>query len=82
MVPYTQIDPNAGVSSAFKQVGLGWAEVIIAIAGVAGITSVLLVMMLSGPRVFLAMARDGLRAARASSATCTRASGRRGRARS
>ncbi len=26
----------------------------------AGITSVLLVMMLSGPRVFLAMARDGL----------------------
>ncbi|MFO0929206.1 MAG: amino acid permease [Gemmataceae bacterium] len=36
------------------------AEAIIATAGVAGITSVLLVMMLSGPRVFLAMARDGL----------------------
>jgi APA family basic amino acid/polyamine antiporter len=33
---------------------------IIALAGVAGITSVLLVMMLSAPRVFLAMARDGL----------------------
>ena len=46
--------------SAFGSVGLGWAEVIIAIAGVAGITSVLLVMMLSGPRVFLAMARDGM----------------------
>ena len=60
MVSYTRIDPNAGVSSAFKEVGLGWAEVIISIAGVAGITSVLLVMMLSGPRVFLAMARDGL----------------------
>ena len=60
MVPYTQIDPNAGVSSAFKAAGLAWAEVIISIAGVAGITSVLLVMMLSGPRVFLAMARDGL----------------------
>jgi APA family basic amino acid/polyamine antiporter len=39
---------------------MGWAEGIIAVAGVAGITSVLLVMMLSGPRVFLAMARDGL----------------------
>ena len=37
-----------------------WAEVIIAAAGVAGITSVLLVMMLSALRVFLAMARDGL----------------------
>jgi APA family basic amino acid/polyamine antiporter len=60
MVPYDQIDPAAGVSDAFKQNGLDVAEVIIAIAGVAGITSVLLVMMLSGPRVFLAMARDGL----------------------
>jgi APA family basic amino acid/polyamine antiporter len=60
MVPYTQIDTGAGVSDAFKKVGLPWAEVIIAIAGVAGITSVLLVMMLSGPRAFLAMARDGM----------------------
>ncbi|HEV3119099.1 MAG TPA: amino acid permease, partial [Gemmataceae bacterium] len=60
MVKYDQIDANAGVSEAFKQKGLGWAEFIIAAAGVAGITSVLLVMMLSAPRVFLAMARDGL----------------------
>lgn len=60
MVPYTQIDPKAGVSDAFSKVGLGWAEGIIAVAGVAGITSVLLVNILSAPRVFLAMARDGL----------------------
>ncbi len=60
MVKYNQLDINAPVSLAFKQKGLGWAEGIIALAGVAGITSVLLVMMLSGPRVFLAMARDGL----------------------
>jgi APA family basic amino acid/polyamine antiporter len=60
MVKYDKIDVNAGVSSAFEQIGLGWAEIIIATAGVAGITSVLLVMMLSAPRVFLAMARDGL----------------------
>lgn len=60
MVPYHMIDPNAGVSSAFEHAGLPWAEIIIATAGVAGITSVLLVMMLSAPRVFLAMARDGL----------------------
>jgi basic amino acid/polyamine antiporter, APA family len=60
MVPYSQLDPNAGVSSAFKSAGLPWAEFIIASAGVAGITSVLLVMMLSAPRVFMAMARDGL----------------------
>jgi APA family basic amino acid/polyamine antiporter len=60
MVKYDQIDINAPVSQAFKHVGIGWAEAIIAVAGVAGITSVMLVMMLSAPRVFLAMARDGL----------------------
>jgi APA family basic amino acid/polyamine antiporter len=60
MVKYDQLDINAPVSRAFQQRGVGWAEGLIAAAGVAGITSVLLVMMLSGPRVFLAMARDGL----------------------
>jgi len=60
MVKYDQLDIAAPVSRAFQQKGIGWAEGLIATAGVAGITSVLLVMMLSGPRVFLAMARDGL----------------------
>jgi len=60
MVRYNELDIAAPVSDAFRQKGLGWAEGLIAAAGVAGITSVLLVMMLSGPRVFLAMARDGL----------------------
>lgn len=60
MVKYNEIDVNAGVSVAFEQKGLKVAQFIIAAAGVAGITSVLLVMMLSAPRVFLAMARDGL----------------------
>jgi amino acid transporter len=60
MVDYREISKSAGVADAFKSVGLGWARFIIAMAGVAGITSVLLVMMLSAPRVFLAMARDGL----------------------
>jgi APA family basic amino acid/polyamine antiporter len=60
MVRYDEIDVNAPISRAFAQQGIGWAEGLIAVAGVAGITSVLLVMMLSGPRVFLAMARDGL----------------------
>jgi APA family basic amino acid/polyamine antiporter len=58
MVHYEKLSVDAGVSDAFKQSGLPWAEFIIAAAGVAGITSVLLVLMLSAPRVFLAMARD------------------------
>jgi APA family basic amino acid/polyamine antiporter len=60
MVPYNMIDKNAPVSQAFKQVGLGWAQFIISLGALAGITSVLVVMMLSMPRVLLAIARDGL----------------------
>jgi len=60
MVRYDQINIDAPVSDAFGQVGLPWARVLISIGAVAGITSVLLVMMLSQPRIFLAMARDGL----------------------
>jgi APA family basic amino acid/polyamine antiporter len=60
MVKYDMLSVDAGVSDAFKQAGLPWAEFIIAAAGVAGITSVLLVLTLSAPRVLLAMARDGM----------------------
>jgi basic amino acid/polyamine antiporter, APA family len=60
MVPYNLINIDAPVSDAFRQAGLPWAQLLISIGAVAGITSVLLVMMLSQPRVFLAMARDGL----------------------
>jgi len=60
MVKYDQLDVNTAVSDAFKKKDLPWAQFIVAGAGVAGITSVLLVMLLSAPRVFLAMARDGL----------------------
>jgi APA family basic amino acid/polyamine antiporter len=60
MVSYEHLSIDAGVSDAFKQANLPWAELLIAAAGVAGITSVLLVLMLSAPRVFLAMARDGM----------------------
>jgi APA family basic amino acid/polyamine antiporter len=52
MVKYNNLSVDAGVSDAFKQAGLPWAEFIIAAAGVAGITSVLLVLMLSAPRCF------------------------------
>ena len=61
MVPYDADRHERPASERLQQAAeFGWAAVIIAIAGVAGITSVLLVMMLSAPRVFLAMARDGL----------------------
>lgn len=60
MVPYTRINVDAPVSDAFRQVGLPWAQFVISFGAVAGMTSVLLVLMLSQPRILLAMARDGL----------------------
>lgn len=60
MVRYDQIAIDAPVSKAFAQVGLPWAAFLVSLGALTGITSVLLVMMLSQPRVWLAMARDGL----------------------
>jgi len=60
MVPYTDIDIHAPVAAAFASRGLGVAQFIISLGAVIGITSVLLVLLLSQARVLLAMARDGL----------------------
>jgi APA family basic amino acid/polyamine antiporter len=60
MIPYPQIPLNAPIAGAFQKYGATLAPVIISIGALTGITSVLLVMLLSQPRVLLAMARDGL----------------------
>src|SRR5437660_8060291 len=60
MVPYNKIDINAPVVEAFKSAGLTWMQYLVAAGAMTGITSVLLVMMLSQPRVMLALGRDGL----------------------
>ncbi|HXJ32398.1 MAG TPA: amino acid permease [Candidatus Eisenbacteria bacterium] len=60
MIPYDKIDIDAPVAHAFKARGLPVAEFLISLGAVVGITSVLLVLLLSQARVLLAMARDGL----------------------
>src|SRR5438046_10445934 len=60
MVPSTQINIDASVVDAFRRVGLTWMQYLVAFGAMTGITSVLLVMMPSQPRVMLALARDGL----------------------
>jgi len=60
MIPYPQIPLNAPIAGVFEQLGIRLAPVIISVGAITGITSVLLVMLLSQPRVLLAMARDGL----------------------
>jgi APA family basic amino acid/polyamine antiporter len=60
MVRYDRIDIHAPVAHAFADHGMPAAVFLISVGAVVGITSVLLVLLLSQSRVLLAMARDGL----------------------
>ena len=51
---------NAPVAYALAFIGQGWAAGLVSAGAVAGITSVLLVMLMSQPRIFFAMSRDRL----------------------
>jgi APA family basic amino acid/polyamine antiporter len=51
---------NAPVAYALSVIGQDWAAGLVSVGAVAGITSVLLVMLMSQPRIFFAMSRDGL----------------------
>jgi len=60
MVPVPQIDTTAPIASAFRDRGLALGASLISLGAIAGLTSVLLVMLLGQSRVFFAMSRDGL----------------------
>jgi APA family basic amino acid/polyamine antiporter len=51
---------NAPVAFALALIEQDWAAYLVSAGAVAGITSVLLVLLLSQPRIFFAMSRDGL----------------------
>ncbi len=60
MVPFYTLNVAFPVAFAADSVGLAWAGVIISFGAIAGLTTVLLVMMYGQTRVFYAMSRDGL----------------------
>jgi APA family basic amino acid/polyamine antiporter len=60
IVPYSRIHVKAPVAEALNAVGYRWGSALVAVGAVAGITSVLIVMLLGQIRVFYAMSRDGL----------------------
>ena len=61
MVPYTEFKSTAApVAFAIQKVGIRWADIIVSIGALCGITSVLLVNLFGQTRVFFAMSRDGL----------------------
>lgn len=60
ILPYTKLNVPSPVSFSLIEIGLGWAGAIVAIGAIAGLTTVLLVMLYGQSRVFFAMSRDGL----------------------
>lgn len=60
MVPFYKLNVAYPVAFAVNSVGLAWAGVIISFGAIAGLTTVLLVMMFGQSRIFYAMSRDGL----------------------
>lgn len=61
ILPYrSYVNDAAPVATALAHTGHAWAEVLVTVGAVAGMTSVLLVFQLGQPRIFMAMARDGL----------------------
>ncbi|HLW70370.1 MAG TPA: amino acid permease [Candidatus Binataceae bacterium] len=60
MVPMKSIDIDAPLASAFVTRGLNFAAGVISLGAVAGLTSVLLVLLLGQSRIFYAISRDGL----------------------
>jgi APA family basic amino acid/polyamine antiporter len=67
MEPYPVIDTEAAVAEAFHRLSLEHdnlalkiSSALIAVGALAGMTSVILITLLSQARIFLAMARDGL----------------------
>ena len=51
---------EAPVAFAFKEKHMPWAQFLVTVGALTGMTSVLLVMMLGQPRILFAMSRDGL----------------------
>jgi APA family basic amino acid/polyamine antiporter len=60
ILPYTKLNVPSPVSYSLIEIGLGWAGAVVAIGAIAGLTTVLLVMLYGQSRVFFAMSRDGL----------------------
>lgn len=60
MVPYDQISETSGFPSAFSSRGIEWAAQIAAIGEIVTLPVVVLISLLAQPRLFCAMAQDGL----------------------
>ncbi|MGW1682503.1 amino acid permease [Saccharopolyspora sp. NPDC002376] len=60
IVKYDQLDTAAPMATAFQAIGAPWAVGLVSLGAIAGLTTVILILMLGQARVGFAMSRDGL----------------------
>ena len=60
IVPYTDLNDPAPIAKAVNQIGLPWFSVLVKIGAIAGLSSVMLVLLYAQTRIFDTMARDGV----------------------
>ncbi|MBI3756781.1 MAG: amino acid permease [Deltaproteobacteria bacterium] len=60
IVPYPQLNVPDPVAVGVDATGMLWLAPIVKIGAIGGLSSVILVMLLSQPRIFWSMSRDGL----------------------
>jgi basic amino acid/polyamine antiporter, APA family len=60
VVPFRDLNVPDPIAVAADRAGLGWMATLIKLGAIAGLSSVILVMLLGQSRVFYSMSRDGL----------------------
>ena len=60
IVPYASLDNPAPIATAVNQIGLPWFAVLVKIGAIAGLSSVMLVLLYGQTRIFYTMSKDGL----------------------
>ena len=59
-VPYTELNVPDPIAKAVDVIGMTWFSVLIKIGALAGLTTVILVLLYWQSRVFFTIAKDGL----------------------
>jgi APA family basic amino acid/polyamine antiporter len=60
VVSYTKLSVPHPIAVGVAATGIGWLETAVEVGAIAGLSSVMLVMLLGQPRIFFSMAHDGL----------------------
>ncbi len=60
IVPYASLDNPAPIATAVNAIGLPWFAILVKIGAIAGLSSVMLVLLYGQTRIFYTMSRDGL----------------------